>query len=64
MPGKEIYCPMCDGSGDCQACDGTGLEMGVVGAGSCPTCAGGAVCDVCGGSGLDRDETEDCENAE
>lgn len=59
MPGKEIYCPMCNGSGDCQACDGTGLHEGKVGDRPCELCSGSAVCDCCNGSGLDHGEPED-----
>lgn len=45
-------CKACDGSGDCIACDGLGLDGGRIGANSCDVCAGSAVCIQCNGSGV------------
>lgn len=45
-------CPMCLGTGDCEACDGRGTA-GWVGGEDCEVCAGSGVCTECNGSGVD-----------
>lgn len=51
-------CRECKGSGDCIACDGTGLDGGRIGGPSCDWCLGTGVCVACNGSGLDRNLEE------
>ena len=48
-------CPMCLGTGDCEACDGTGRVGGV----ACEVCAGSGVCTECNGSGVDSHVGDD-----
>ena len=45
-------CEDCGGGGDCQSCDGTGLEDGKVGADPCQDCEGTGTCPECHGSGM------------
>ncbi len=45
-------CLECEGTGDCVACDGTGLQDGAVDAGPCEVCKGSGSCVECDGSGV------------
>lgn len=51
-------CGLCYGTGDCQACDGTGLEDGKIAAPSCEVCDGSGACHDCGGSGKIGDDDD------
>ena len=48
-------CAACGGDGECHACSGAGVDVGVAvlggSEGDCERCGGMGACPVCGGSG-------------
>jgi primosomal protein N' len=56
---KAWPCDVCDGTGNCPECDGTGLEHGKTAGPPCEHCGGSGDCQACGGSGNLAEETED-----
>lgn len=52
-------CPVCEGSGWCEKCDGNGSVYTLTGESKCPDCDGVRECTHCDGSGSVTIELED-----
>lgn len=58
MAAPSNPCTQCEGDGECNACSGTGVDIGVAmlagHEGDCERCGGTGACAACGGSGKVR----------